>query len=332
MSNYGGNNVAPILVDGYDCTGAPYTGLQDTVEAIVELNHGFGAAWQASAYVGLRKFSLSLKGFYDDTAGSIKDCFSGAKNGLLRVVCYGLEGNTVGKHFQGFAGAGENSYKRLPALGTLEKVEIGFASGGGNYDIGQIIHAFAVESAASGNTQASSVDRNTDTSLVNIPITSATAANPCVVLTSVPHGLVTGDTVVIAGNAFAGPAINGQQTVTVVDATHFSVAVNTTASTGGGAGGSLVQVDSDNGGAAYLQVQALTLGGYTDFAALQLHSSDNVTFTTLGTWTVVTSAPTAQLLVVAAGTKVKRYLAMSWSYDGAGSSPSVKFFTGFARR
>ena len=76
---------------------------------------------------------------------------------------------------------------------------------------------------------------------------------------------------------------------------------------------------------------ALTLGGYTNFAPLVKHSTDNVTFTTLGTFSVVTAAPNAQRLVVAAGTAVNRYLAMSWSYGGAGSGQSVKFFVGFAR-
>jgi hypothetical protein len=64
------------------------------------------------------------------------------------------------------------------------------------------------------------------------PITGATVANPSVV-TSVGHGLTTGDVIYI-DNSNSTPTIDGQRTVTVINADTFSVPVNvTTAGTRG---------------------------------------------------------------------------------------------------
>lgn len=331
MSNYGSNQVSPILVDGYDVSPGPMTDVSLDVQALTELNHGLGDNWQKSAWTNLRKFVLSMKGFYEDTANSVRDAFNDAKNGLTRIICYSVEGNTIGKHFVGLAAAGENSFKRLPSLGVLIKAEIGFAAGGANCDPGQIVHNYVAESSATGDTTASSVDNNNDPQHVNIVITGTTKANPCVITTSQPHGLVSGDVIFISGDSLAGPAINGQQTVTFISATTFSVPVNTTASTGAGNDGTLIQVDSDNGGYGYLQQGALTLGGFTNFAPLIKHSTDNASWGTIVTFAVVTTAPSAQRIVVAAGTKINRYLAAFWSYGGAGAGQSAKFFIGFSR-
>lgn len=86
---------------------------------------------------------------------------------------------------------------------------------------------------------------------------------------------------------------------------------------------------SANGGAGYLQVSALTLGGYTNVAVKIQHSDDDTTYTDLVSFTAVTAAPTAERKAVT-GT-VKEYLAAAWSFTGSGSSPSVTFMCGFAR-
>ncbi len=51
--------------------------------------------------------------------------------------------------------------------------------------------------------------------------------NPCPIQTPYPHGLTTGDSVVISGTN-ATPTVNGTHTVTVTDSTHFTVPVNVT--------------------------------------------------------------------------------------------------------
>jgi hypothetical protein len=65
-------------------------------------------------------------------------------------------------------------------------------------------------------------------------IASSSAANPTVVTTSAPHGLTSGETVVIAGHT-STPTINGSRVVTVTGPTTFTVPVNVTvAGTAGG--------------------------------------------------------------------------------------------------
>ncbi|HXG71685.1 MAG TPA: hypothetical protein VNJ04_13845 [Gemmatimonadaceae bacterium] len=86
---------------------------------------------------------------------------------------------------------------------------------------------------------------------------------------------------------------------------------------------------SNAGGSAYLQVPALTLGGYTSATVKIRHSSDNVTFVDLGTFAVVTAKPTAQRITVP-GT-VFRYLSSSGAWNGAGAGQSITPVVGFAR-
>ena len=62
----------------------------------------------------------------------------------------------------------------------------------------------------------------TKTLVASSTITAATNASPIAVTTSAAHGLETGDIVVIAG-AVGNTAANGQFTVTVVDATHYTL-------------------------------------------------------------------------------------------------------------
>lgn len=81
--------------------------------------------------------------------------------------------------------------------------------------------------------------------------------------------------------------------------------------------------------AGYLQVSALTLGGYTNLVVKVRHSADNVTFADLATFTAVT-AITGERKAIAAGT-VNRYLAISWAWTGAGAGQSATFTVAFAR-
>ncbi|HXH05854.1 MAG TPA: hypothetical protein VNI83_04615 [Vicinamibacterales bacterium] len=86
---------------------------------------------------------------------------------------------------------------------------------------------------------------------------------------------------------------------------------------------------SSGGGAGYLQVQDLTLGGYTSVTIKMRHSADDVTYADLVTFANVTAAKTAQRVAVS-GT-VQRHLAHSWAFNGTGSSPSIRYAVGFAR-
>ncbi len=68
----------------------------------------------------------------------------------------------------------------------------------------------------------------------SVAIATTSVANPSVVTTATPHGLVTGDRVVIAGHTGSTPAVNGAYTVTVLSSTTYSIPVNVTV---GGTGG-----------------------------------------------------------------------------------------------
>lgn len=83
------------------------------------------------------------------------------------------------------------------------------------------------------------------------------------------------------------------------------------------------------GGAGYLQVSALILGGYTNVTVKIRHSADDVTYADLITFAVVAAAPAAERIEVA-GT-INRYLAHSWLFNGAGAGNSITYFVGFAR-
>ncbi len=87
-----------------------------------------------------------------------------------------------------------------------------------------------------------------------VNITSSSVANPSVIVTATAHGLQTGDSVLIAGHT-STPTLNGGHTVTVVNATSFTVPVNVTV--GGGANGT-VQRTSHRGWAAQNQVFSIT--------------------------------------------------------------------------
>lgn len=328
MAQYGSNQVGFILVGGYDVLGV-VTEIAHDVEGILENNHALGDAWFKSYPVGLSKFILMQKGFYDDAAaGAVTELVSGT--GIGRVVCVGLEGNTIGLQFCGFQAPVQAKQTRLPAIGALTKLDAEFRANGAMEE-GVILHAHGTETASSGDTSATPVDADNEKHRTLIPITSATKANPCVVTTTVPHGLTSAQVAMIATNTLAGPAINGAQIVTVLSPTTFSVPVDTSGSSGAGTGGTVKALSTLNGGAAYIETSALTLGDRTNFAPLVKHSTDNVTYTTLATFTVQTAAPAAERVAVAAGTTVKRYLDMTWSWTGGTTGQSVKFMVGFAR-
>lgn len=244
MTVRGSADVGFLLVDGYDVLGVS-TSLSDSVSAIVEETHALGDSWVENTYVGLKSAELSQEGYYDDDSDSSNDALSGSE-GVSRLLCYGLEGNTIGKQFIGYSGAMQASYNRIVSRGELHRANASY-QGNGAVEDGLILHEHSTEGAA-GDTKSDDVEA-----------AAQTAA----------------------------------------------------------------------GGAAYLQVSALTLGGYTNLIVTVLDSTDGVTWTTLATFTAVTTAPAAERKVVA-GT-VKKHLAVQWAYTGAGTGQSTKFFVGFDR-
>jgi hypothetical protein len=83
------------------------------------------------------------------------------------------------------------------------------------------------------------------------------------------------------------------------------------------------------GGVGYLQVSALTLGGYDDVTITIRDSADDMTYAELIAFNDVAVAPAAERATVA-GT-VNRYVAHSWAFNGAGAAQTVTYAVGFAR-
>jgi len=84
-----------------------------------------------------------------------------------------------------------------------------------------------------------------------------------------------------------------------------------------------------DGGAVYLQVSALTLGGYDGVRVIVQHSADNVVFTDLVTFNDVATAPAAARLAIPGA--IQRYARARVEFIGAGSDPAVTLLVAIAR-
>lgn len=155
MATYGSDQVAFVLIDGYDVRGQ-LTTLEDNREANLEDVTVLGESWESHAATGVKRYELTQEGFYDDAAGAINDALAGT-SGAARVVAFGYAGNTAGQPFVGAAGPLQSSYQRAAAVNELTKAVAEYNASGAIED-GAIVHALGAETAASGNTEAAAVD------------------------------------------------------------------------------------------------------------------------------------------------------------------------------
>ncbi len=88
---------------------------------------------------------------------------------------------------------------------------------------------------------------------------------------------------------------------------------------------------SADGGAAYLQCSALTLGGFTDLDVTIRDSADDISFANHsdGAFAALTAAPTAERIALS-GT-IRRYTAIDWNWGGSGSGQTATFMVGLFR-
>lgn len=248
IARYGSDDVGFLLIDGYDLLGTT-TQLEHAVEAMTEETTALGDSATEHTYTGIQRATLTQQGFYDDAAAAQNAAFA-ANIGTAPVLCFGIEGNTIGEKFIGYSGAMQATWERVASRGQLHKANARY-EGSGIVEEGEILHAHGAETSASGNTEATPVDGG-------------------------------------AGNA-----------------------------------------PSTDGGSGYLQVSALTLGGYTDVTIKVRDSDDDITYGDLLTFTAVTTAQTAERVTVAGN--VERYVASSYAFTGAGTGQSVTYFCGFYR-
>jgi len=316
----GSASFAVLSVDGYDLLAAKVQTVTHKVASIFEPSHGLGDSVRAKAPVGLLQLTVTQGGaFFDDaTTGAHALLSPAGATQVSRTLIAAFAGNTIGQPCVGAAGLYASTYEVLSKIGKLTKANVTYEVTGA-LDRGVLLQ---VQTALTADGDGASVDYTVNTAQRAIPITSATKANPCVVTTTVPHGLTTGQKVLITNNTLAGPAINSDLAVTVISTTTFSVNVNTSASTGAGTGGSFVCASTVNGGAGIQAVSAYAT--FTGVVGKIQHSPDDSTWADLITFTNVTTAPGAERKT-ATGT-VDRYTRYTRDVTGSGSfTPVVAF-------
>ena len=141
----GSADVGFLLSGGFDLLGTS-TVFNEEREAILEDATVLGDADEQHAYVGVKRFSLSQEGFYDDASDGSNDALIGLAQ---RVVCYGPEGNTLGKKMVGFEGPIQHMYRRVMSRGALHKANADY-QGSGKAEDGIVQHIHTAETAASG--------------------------------------------------------------------------------------------------------------------------------------------------------------------------------------
>ncbi len=322
MAKYGSASVAFFLVDGLNLLGYS-TDLSDGKEALTEDVQALGDIWPKPIPTGTKKAEFAQAGYYDDETDGIHQALN-EQQGVSRVLCFGYATNAIGKPFGGFAGAYAQKYARLTSRNGLHKANAAYEISGAADD-GVILHELSEEAGDYDGTGADSHDTADETFIPAIAVTSSSVGNPSVITCSSPHGITTGEKVVIAGHAGSTPSLNGEQVATVISATTFSVPVNVTA---GGTSGAVKRVATANGASGYLQVTAITLSGRPSVTIKIRHSADDATYADLITFTAVTARGAERKTV--AGT-VNRHLATSVTWGGAGGSPKVTYLVGLAR-
>src|SRR5579872_2428383 len=207
MAKHGGVD-ALFLIDGFDFLAPKVQSIMMKVSSITEQSDGLGDGFQAFSPVGKQQMTLTQAGaFFDTAANSIHDAMAtklgSTPNDTPRVVSLGIMGNVIGAVCYGVSGIFSVAYEALLQLSKLTKANAEHLLQG-LVERGSIVCNLAAQTA-NFDTTATPVDHTASPSQVNIPITSATKANPCVVTTTVPHGLTTGQKVLISANTLSGP-------------------------------------------------------------------------------------------------------------------------------
>ena len=320
-----------LLVSGYNMVSNKFNALRAKVESMTEETTGAGDSWREVTPVGLTSAEVVQEGAYFDTQTGFVHDMQAAYPGALtpqttpRVVTGGFEGHVLGGSFFGAFADYNFDYEVLSKVGALERANLSHGISG-QFDWGQIVALLTSTASAdvTGVEAANSVDNTTVPQRV-VPITSSSATGE-IITTTVPHGLTVNDTVLITSHAGSTPALSVETVSSVPTSTTFGIVTNITV---GGTGGTLVRAATANGYAAYLQWTALTLGGHTGAVVTVRHSVDNSTFADLVSFTAATATRGGERKTATA-TVVRRYLAHSVDFTGAGS-PSMNYFVGLAR-
>lgn len=149
MARRGSSEVGFLLIDGYDLLGVS-TSLTDNLEAHLQEAHGFGESWVKQLPTGTKQAEITQEGFYDDASLSSNDALVG-QEGVNRLLCYGLEGNTIGQAFVAYSGAVQASVTRIASRGELHRANASY-QGNGIVEEGKILHPHTARTVEAGDT------------------------------------------------------------------------------------------------------------------------------------------------------------------------------------
>jgi hypothetical protein len=306
-----------LVVGGRDLSSDTFS-LEETVEYAQTDLMGLHETWEARAPVGVAKTTLAAGGgYYDSATDRIVDALQ-EQGETQQLVSFGFADDVVGAGVTMLDGALAVKWKRMASREDLTKANGEYVVSGTNYR-GRILHGLTAETAA-GNTEATPIDTYADVLLPSVQILTSDGGSPVTVTTAVPHGLITGDVVVISGHedGTTPPTspLNAEFTVTVTSTTTFTVSVVATPGTGG-----VLKKVTSSGAIVDMHVPAISLGGYTNLAVLVRTKATGGAYSTVGTFATVTTVG-AQRITISSATQVKRYVAISWTLTGSGSGPS----------
>jgi hypothetical protein len=322
MAGKFGSQSALLIVDGYDLRAMKLKNLTHKLASATERTDGIGDGHEENSPVGMVTLTLTQGGgFFDTAANSGHAALSGGlpsgPQSTARLVLAGFAGNDFGAPIYGMEGMFQSSYEVNGEVGALTKANAEYMVNG-QLDSAVILQPLAEKSADwNTKTDGDEVDYADDTTQRAIPITSNSAASPSVVTTPIPHGLTTGDKILISGVSDSDADINGEQTVTVISDTTFSVVVDAT--THAGTGGQFVRTNSANGGVGYLMVTKMS--GLTSATIKIRDSADDSTYADLITFTAVTSAPAKERKTVSGG--IDRFCCVDGDVTGTGTITAI---------
>lgn len=324
MATWSWKDIDTILVDGYNLQAALVIDLSIPKRtAIIDTLMPAGHTWALKRDTGGRRVDgdVVLRLPYDDADNYSVEALRTNAHVVDGVVCVALKTGVAGKTIHAFK-AHQLDFVEEPGADVVTKIAATWAVNG-QVHRPIVVRAYAAI-AGDGDTESASLDGGTQAAAVNI--TSSSVANPSVITAAAAHGLVTGDTVLIAGHTSVTPDINGSHVVTVTGDTTFTIPVNVT---DGGVGGTLTRTNSRSGGVAVMQVTDLDLDGADGIQVTMRDSADNSTFADLGAFDEVTTDRGAEVLDISGN--VDRYVAVEWEFTGTPGSPTGYLFVAFAR-
>jgi len=152
MALKGSADVAFLLVSGLNVLG-DITDLEDDQEALTEETTPFGVAPETHGYVGVSRYTLTQRGFFNDAAGRSNAAL--VSPGASKVLSYAPYSNTVGALVPCTAAVQVN-YKRMIGGKVLTKAEASYESEQG-HDEAILLHPLGAETEDE-DTEATPVD------------------------------------------------------------------------------------------------------------------------------------------------------------------------------